>query len=88
MQDPGVLRDTDKLLVQRDGESYYVTFRDFSASQPWYTFWDFILDLITEVDGGAAEDNSITRPRPLDNGNAFSLPFPGIDGGGAFFQEP
>ena len=86
MPDFSQLRDTDKLLVQRDGESYFVTFADFSASQPWFGFWDFILDLITQVDGGSGADESIDRPRPIDNGRANSKPFPGLNGGGAFFQ--
>ena len=77
------LRDTDKLLVQRDGESYYVSFSDFQASMPWFPIWDDIIGLVTEVDGGAAAEESIDRPRPLDNGFANSIPLPGLNGGGA-----
>ena len=83
MTDLGVLRDTDKLLVNRDGESYYVSFYQFNASQPWFPVWDQIIGLITEVDGGSAPDESIDRNRPLDNGFATDTPLPGIDGGGA-----
>ena len=83
MTDIGVLRDTDKLLVNRDGESFYVSFYQFNASQPWFPIWEDIIDLITEVDGGAAPDESIDRERPLDNGFATDTPLPGIDGGGA-----
>ena len=83
MTDLGVLRDTDKLLVNRDGESFYVSFYQFNASQPWFPVWDQIIGLITEVDGGAAPDESIDRQRPLDNGFATDTPLPGLDGGGA-----
>lgn len=83
MTDIGVLRDTDKLLVNRDGESFYVSFYQFNASQPWFPVWDQIIGLITEIDGGAAPDESIEVQRPLDNGFATSIPLPGIDGGGA-----
>ena len=78
-----VLRETDKFLVQRDGESYQISFYDFQASMPWFPIWDDIIGLVTEVDGGAAPDESIDRPRPLDNGFASSVPLPGLDGGGA-----
>ena len=83
MTDIGVLRDTDKLLVNRDGESFYVSFYQFNASQPWFPIWEDIIGLITEVDGGAAPDASIDRQRPLDNGFATDTPLPGLDGGGA-----
>lgn len=88
MADLGVLRDTDKLLVNRGGESFYVSFYQFNASQPWFPIWDQIIGLITEVDGGAAPDDSIDQPRPLDNGFAFDTPLPGIDGGGALPPTP
>ena len=87
MTDIGVLRDTDKLLVNRDGESYYVSFYQFNASQPWFPVWDQIIGLITEVDGGAAPDTSLDRDRPLDNGFATDTPLPGIDGGGRNFPH-
>ena len=83
MTDLGVLRDTDKLLVNRGGESFYVTFYQFNASQPWFPIWDQIIGLITEVDGGEATDESIDRERPLDNGFADDTPLNGLDGGGA-----
>ncbi len=83
------LRETDKLLVNRNGESFYISFQDFQESMPWFPIWDDIIGLVTEVDGGAAPDESIERPRPLDNGFASSLPLPGIDGGGALsFLNP
>ena len=88
MPDFSQLRDTDKLLVQRDGESYFVTYADFCASSPWFGFWDFILGLVTQVDGGSGADESIERRRAINNGRANSTPFPGLNGGGAFFQEP
>ena len=77
------LKETDKLLVNRDGESFYISFRDFQENMPWFPIWDDIIGLVTEVDGGKAPNESIDRPRPLDNGLASSTPLPGLDGGGA-----
>ena len=82
------LLDTDKLLVQRNGESYYVSFSNFQESMPWFPIWEDIIGLVTEIDGGFAPDTSIDRPRPLDNGFASSSPLPGVDGGGAFSSFP
>ena len=77
------LRETDKLLVNRDGESFYISFLDLQENMPWFPIWEDIIGLVTEVDGGTAPDESIDRPRPLDNGVASSVPLPGLDGGGA-----
>ena len=81
--DLGVIRDTDRLLIQRDEQSFYVEFYKFQASMPWFPVWEDIIGLITEVDGGEAADTSIERERPLDNGFATDIPLPGLDGGGA-----
>ena len=81
--DLGVIRDTDRLLIQRDEQSFYVSFYKFQASMPWFPVWEDIIGLITEVDGGEAADTSIERERPLDNGFATDIPLPGLDGGGA-----
>ena len=81
--DLGVIRDTDRLLIQRDEQSFYVEFYKFQASMPWFTVREDIIGLITEVDGGEAADTSIERERPLDNGFATDIPLPGLDGGGA-----
>jgi hypothetical protein len=81
---PGAqILDTDKLLVQRNGESFQVSFYDFQASMPWFPIWEDIIGLVTEIDGGESPDESIERPRPIDNGIASSIPLPGINGGGA-----
>jgi len=79
--DLGVIRDTDRLLIQRDEQSYYVSFYKFQASMPWFPVWEDIIGLITEVDGGQAADSSIERDSSLDNGFATDIPLPGLDGG-------
>ena len=60
------LRETDKLLVNRNGESFNTLSRTSRTCRG--IGWDDIIGLVTEVDGGAAPDESIDRPRPLDNG--------------------
>ena len=84
-----MLLDQDQLLVQRGGLSYKVTFEEFRESlalpdSGCNPLLDLLATLIESIDGGAAQDESITLSCSVDNGTGFSNPPYDLDGGSAF----